>query len=123
MPILVFPKLNEACSGYQILLFHMLFTNSPSIFLVRLIYFTDTDLTKRFNDQFSPMLINKETSVSSSNSMVIRMPLSSKCRKEEESDCLRVKHIFDRFMHHASSSLLFLKSVLQVINIEDKHFI
>ncbi|CAL9081959.1 unnamed protein product [Musa acuminata var. zebrina] len=80
----------------------------------RLFSLIDTDLTKRFNDQFSPMLINKETSVSSSNSMVIRMPLSSKCRKEEESDCLRVKHIFDRFMHHASSSLLFLKSVLQV---------
>ncbi|WOK94827.1 sacsin [Canna indica] len=80
----------------------------------RLFSLKDTDLTERFRDQFSPMLINKETSMSSSNSIVIRMPLSSKCRQEEESDCLRVKNIFDKFMHHASSALLFLKSVLQV---------
>ncbi|XP_074588626.1 LOW QUALITY PROTEIN: uncharacterized protein LOC141844465 [Curcuma longa] len=80
----------------------------------RLFSLIGTDLTERFRDQFSPMLISKETSVSSSNSVVIRMPLSSKCKSAEESDCLKVKHIFDQFMKHASSALLYLKSVVQV---------
>jgi len=74
-----------------------------------------TGLTERFHDQFSPMLVRQGISLSTSDSTVIRMPLSSKCLKEVENGSKRVKLIFDRFMDHASSSLLFLKSILQVL--------
>lgn len=77
--------------------------------------FTGTNLTKRFQDQFHPMLISDDMSLLSSDSTIIRMPLSSKYVNEGESGCKRIKQIFDRFIAHASSALLFLKSVLQVI--------
>ncbi|XP_072965979.1 uncharacterized protein [Typha angustifolia] len=73
-----------------------------------------TDLIERFRDQFQPMLVSHDTSLFSSNSTVIRMPLSSKCMKDLETDCKKVKQIFDRFMQHTSSTLLFLRSILQV---------
>ncbi|KAJ3692968.1 hypothetical protein LUZ60_012063 [Juncus effusus] len=74
-----------------------------------------TDLCERFRDQFRPMHVTQETSLDSSNSTVIRMPLSSKCLNEtEDGDCKRVKQIFNRFIKHSSSTLLFLKSVFQV---------
>nr|CAD1821120.1 unnamed protein product [Ananas comosus var. bracteatus] len=80
----------------------------------RLFSLSGTNLVERFRDQFYPMLVTKEISLSSSNSTVIRMPLSSKCLKELETVSKRVKQIFDRFMQHSSSTLLFLKSILQV---------
>ncbi|KAH7692178.1 sacsin protein [Dioscorea alata] len=73
-----------------------------------------TDLTRRFHDQFIPMIIDKETQLASSDSTVIRMPLSVKFMNELETGGNRVMKIFDRFIHQASSTLLFLKSVLQV---------
>uniref|UniRef100_A0A453DFD3 Uncharacterized protein n=1 Tax=Aegilops tauschii subsp. strangulata TaxID=200361 RepID=A0A453DFD3_AEGTS len=72
------------------------------------------DLVERFRDQFLPMRVTQEASLSSANSTVIRMPLSSKCLKELEAGCDRVKQIFDRFMQNPSSTLLSLKSVIQV---------
>ncbi|XP_008803352.1 sacsin [Phoenix dactylifera] len=80
----------------------------------KLFSLTGTDLTERFRDQFSPMLVTQDISSSSSNSTVIRMPLSSKCTAELETACKRVNQIFDRFMQNASSTLLFLRSILQV---------
>lgn len=60
------------------------------------------------------MIIDKETQLVSSDSTVIRMPLSVKFMNELETGGNRVMKIFDRFIHQASSTLLFLKSVLQV---------
>ncbi|XP_029123505.1 uncharacterized protein [Elaeis guineensis] len=80
----------------------------------KLFSLTGTDLTERFRDQFSPMFVTQDISSSLSNSTVIRMPLSSKCMTDLESGCKRVNRIFDRFMQNASSTLLFLRSILQV---------
>ena len=50
-----------------------------------------------------------------SDSTIIRMPLSSACLKDGlESGIERIKEISSKFLDHASRSLLFLKSVLQV---------
>ncbi|KAF2301861.1 hypothetical protein GH714_029947 [Hevea brasiliensis] len=74
-----------------------------------------TNLTKRFCDQFNPMLIGEKTSWSSLDSTIIRMPLSSECLKDGlELGLRRVKQIYDRFIENASGMLIFLKSVLQV---------
>ncbi|XP_050232119.1 uncharacterized protein LOC126680894 [Mercurialis annua] len=74
-----------------------------------------TNLTERFCDQFNPMLIGENTSWSSQDSTIIRMPLSSECLKNGlELGLKRVNQIFDRFMKHASRTIIFLKSVLQV---------
>ncbi|KAK4397028.1 Sacsin [Sesamum angolense] len=70
-----------------------------------------TKLTERFRDQFSPMLIDENMPWSSTNCMVIRMPLSSKCL---EDGFARMTLIFNKFMEHASKMILFLKSILQV---------
>lgn len=75
-----------------------------------------TNLTKRFSDQFNPMLIGENTSWSLLDSTIIRMPLSSECLKDGlELGLKRVKQIYDRFMERASGTLIFLKSVLQVV--------
>jgi sacsin len=76
--------------------------------------FSGNDLVERFRDQFLPMRVTQEASLSSANSTVIRMPLSSKCLKELEAGCNRVKQIFDRFIQNPSSTLLSLRSVIQV---------
>ncbi|GLT87071.1 hypothetical protein SLE2022_051720 [Rubroshorea leprosula] len=74
-----------------------------------------TNLTERFCDQFTPMLIGQSMPWSSSDSTIIRMPLSSVCLKDGlQVGLKRVKQIVDRFLEHASSMLLFLKSILQV---------
>ncbi|KAM0945268.1 putative transcription factor C2H2 family [Dioscorea sansibarensis] len=73
-----------------------------------------TDLTRRFHDQFIPMIIDKETQLASSDSTVIRMPLSAKFMNELETGGNRLTKIFDSLIHQASSTLLFLKSILQV---------
>lgn len=74
-----------------------------------------TDLTQRFCDQFSPMLIDRNDLWSLADSTIIRMPLSSDCLKvEPDLGSNRIKHITDIFMEHGSRALLFLKSVLQV---------
>ena len=77
-------------------------------------WFAGTDLTRRFHDQFIPMIIDKETQLASSDSTVIRMPLSAKFMNELETGGNRLTKIFDSLIHQASSTLLFLKSVLQV---------
>lgn len=76
---------------------------------------TGTNLTERFCDQFHPMMIDTNMPWSSSDSTIIRMPLSSECLKDGmEIGLKRIKQITDRFLEHASRSLLFLKSILQV---------
>ncbi|KAE9615782.1 putative transcription factor C2H2 family [Lupinus albus] len=87
-------------------------TNAPSAKMFSLI---GTDLTQRFSDQFSSMLIDQSDLWSLSDSTIIRMPLSSDCSKVgSDSGSNRIKHIIDIFMEHGSRALLFLKSVLQV---------
>src|SRR4051794_7443872 len=81
---------------------------------LKLLCFSGNDLVERFRDQFLPMRVTQEASLSSTNSTVIRMPLSSKCLKELEAGCNRVQQIFDRFIHNPSSTLLSLRSVIQV---------
>ncbi|OMO98695.1 Zinc finger, RING-type [Corchorus olitorius] len=74
-----------------------------------------TSLTERFHDQFVPMLIDQKMPWSSSDSTIIRMPLSSECLKDGlELGLKRVNQIIDRFLEQASRMLIFLKSVLQV---------
>lgn len=74
-----------------------------------------TNLTERFCDQFKPMLIGEGMPWSSLDSTIIRMPLSSECLGNGlELGLKRVKQICDRFMEHASRTLIFLKSVLEV---------
>ncbi|XP_021846367.2 uncharacterized protein [Spinacia oleracea] len=75
---------------------------------------TGTNLTERFRDQFSSMLVGQHV-VFSSDTTIIRMPLSSEFMTEEpEAGFQKVKQIYDRFMEHGSRVLLSLKSVLQV---------
>ncbi|KAK4261932.1 hypothetical protein QN277_004866 [Acacia crassicarpa] len=83
-------------------------TSLPSAKMFSLI---GTDLTQRFSDQFSPMLINESELWSSSDSTIIRMPLSSECLKDGSN---RLRQIIDKFIEHGSRALLLLKSVLQV---------
>ncbi|XP_031371785.1 sacsin isoform X1 [Punica granatum] len=74
-----------------------------------------TNLTTRFRDQFSPLLIGQDMLWSSAASTLIRMPLSLECGKEGlESGMTRIKTFTDVLSEHASRALLFLKSVLQV---------
>ncbi|XP_026408158.1 sacsin-like isoform X2 [Papaver somniferum] len=87
-------------------------SNGPS---AKMFSLRGTGLTERFRDQFNPMLIDQNMPWSSSDSTIIRMPLSSDCMKDGlEDGSKRVKQIFDRFVAQASTSLLFLKSVFQV---------
>ena len=75
-----------------------------------------TNLVERFHDQFSPMLLGQNTLWSSSDSTIIRMPLSSDCLKDGlELGLRRIKQINDRFLEQGSRTLLFLKSVMQVL--------
>lgn len=78
-------------------------------------------MIERFSDQFNPMLIGQNMPWSSSDSTVIRMPLSSECMKDGYECGLKgVALMYDKFMEHASKTLLFLKSVSQVVsNLED----
>ncbi|TYH39166.1 hypothetical protein ES332_D12G162000v1 [Gossypium tomentosum] len=74
-----------------------------------------TSLTERFRDQFIPMLIDQKMPWSSSDSTIIRMPLSPECLKDGlELGLNRVNKIIDRFLEQASRILISLKSVLQV---------
>ncbi|CAL1387848.1 unnamed protein product [Linum trigynum] len=76
---------------------------------------TGTNLTERFKDQFKPMMIDQDLPWSSSDSTIIRMPLSSECLKDGlDLGLKRVKSIFDRAEEHASRLLIFLKSILKV---------
>lgn len=76
---------------------------------------TGTNLIDRFRDQFSPMLLGQDRSWSSSNSTIIRIPLSSDCLKDGmQLGLSRIQQINDRFLEQGSRTLLFLKSVLQV---------
>ncbi|XP_027359772.1 sacsin [Abrus precatorius] len=87
-------------------------TNAPSAKMFSLI---GTDLTQRFCDQFSPMLIDRNDLWSLADSTIIRMPLSSDCLNVgPDFGSNRIRHITNLFMDHGSRALLFLKSVLQV---------
>lgn len=75
-----------------------------------------TNLTERFHDQFHPMYLGLNMPWLTSDSTIIRMPLSSECLKGGlEFGLRRIKQINDRFLEHASRTLLFLKSVMQVL--------
>ncbi|KAL0905364.1 hypothetical protein M5K25_023777 [Dendrobium thyrsiflorum] len=84
---------------------------TPSAKLFSLI---ENDLTERFPDQFSPLLMNQGFCSLPFDSTFIRMPLSSKGLEENGFGCKRVMQIFNRFMNQASSALLSLKSIFQV---------
>uniref|UniRef100_A0A9I9DSX1 RING-type domain-containing protein n=1 Tax=Cucumis melo TaxID=3656 RepID=A0A9I9DSX1_CUCME len=73
-----------------------------------------SNLIERFNDQFYPLLGGQNMSWPS-DSTIIRMPLSPACLKDGlESGIIRIKELSSKFLDHASRSLLFLKSVVQV---------
>lgn len=79
-------------------------------------WFSGTNLTDRFRDQFNPMLIGPSISWPSLDSTIIRMPLSSECLNNGlELGLRRIKQISERFLEHSSRSLIFLKSVMQVL--------
>ncbi|KAL8483693.1 hypothetical protein ACS0TY_026393 [Phlomoides rotata] len=87
-------------------------THSPSakVFPLR-----GTKLTERFHDQFSPMMINENLPWSSADSTVIRLPLSCKSMGDgAQIGSSRMTLIFNKFMEHASKSILYLKSISQV---------
>ncbi|CAN0888331.1 SACS [Linum grandiflorum] len=76
---------------------------------------TGTNLIERFKDQFMPMLIGQDMPWASSDSTIIRMPLSSECLKDGlDLGMKRVNRIFDRTLEHASRLLIFLKSIVKV---------
>uniref|UniRef100_A0A3Q7EVM1 Sacsin/Nov domain-containing protein n=1 Tax=Solanum lycopersicum TaxID=4081 RepID=A0A3Q7EVM1_SOLLC len=75
-----------------------------------------TNLTERFRDQFSPLLIDQNVPWSLSNSTVIRMPFSLECMKDgSEFGLKKISVMLDKFLNNASATILFLKSVLQVM--------
>ncbi|KAL4575550.1 hypothetical protein LXL04_022397 [Taraxacum kok-saghyz] len=71
---------------------------------------TGTNLTERFRDQFTPMFIGQKVPWSS-DSTVIRMPISSKLIEDGWTE---IQLIFENFIKHASRTLVFLKSVSEV---------
>ncbi|OIT25617.1 hypothetical protein A4A49_32452 [Nicotiana attenuata] len=74
-----------------------------------------TNLTERFRDQFSPLLIDQNVPWSLSNSTVIRMPFSPECMKDGvEFGLKKISMMLDKFLNNASATILFLKSVLQI---------
>ncbi|XP_060192900.1 uncharacterized protein LOC132622327 isoform X2 [Lycium barbarum] len=74
-----------------------------------------TNLTERFRDQFSPLLIDQNVPWSLSNSTVIRMPFSPECMKDGlEVGLKKISMMLDKFLNNASATILFLKSVLQI---------
>jgi len=87
---------------------------------IKCYWLSGNDLVERFHDQFLPMRVTQDASLSTANSTIIRMPLSSKCLKELEAGSNRVKQIFDRFTQNPSSTLLFLRSIIQVRIICDR---
>lgn len=73
-------------------------------------------MTERFRDQFSPLLIDQNVPWSLSNSTVIRMPFSLECMKDgSEFGLKKISVMLDKFLNNASATILFLKSVLQVM--------
>ncbi|WMV13962.1 hypothetical protein MTR67_007347 [Solanum verrucosum] len=74
-----------------------------------------TNLTERFRDQFSPLLIDQNVPWSLSNSTVIRMPFSPECMTDGlEFGLKKISMMLDKFLNNASATILFLKSVLQL---------
>ncbi|KAI4370762.1 hypothetical protein MLD38_019073 [Melastoma candidum] len=87
-------------------------SNGPA---AKMFSLTGTNLTTRFCDQFSPLLIGKDELWSSSDSTLIRMPLSADFIGDtHESGLKRLEGITDWFLNHASRTFPFLRSVLQV---------
>lgn len=74
-----------------------------------------TNVIERFSDQFNPLLIGQDVQWLLANCTIIRMPLSPECMKGGiENGSNWIKQIFDNFLEHASRTLLYLKSILQV---------
>lgn len=74
-----------------------------------------TNLTERFHDQFSPLLVDQNVPWSLSNSTVIRMPFSPECMKDGLDFGLnKISMMLDKFLNNASATILFLKSLLQI---------
>ncbi|KAL3502258.1 hypothetical protein ACH5RR_036707 [Cinchona calisaya] len=74
-----------------------------------------TNLTERFRDQFSALLIGQNMPWSVSDSTIIRLPLSSEYMEEGiESASKKILLLFNKFMEHASRTILFLNSIMQV---------
>lgn len=72
-------------------------------------------MTERFRDQFSPLFVGQKVPWSN-DSTIIRMPISSKFIEDgAESGWTDITKIFENFMKHASRTLVFLKSVSEVI--------
>lgn len=85
-----------------------------------MIHFPGTNLTDRFHDQFSALLINQNIPWLKSDSTVIRLPLSSEYTKDGiEFGLKRISLLFDTFLQHASRTILFLNSVMQVPVVSD----
>lgn len=80
-------------------------------------YVAGTDLTKKFQDQFHPMLMYEDEMFSIKDSTIIRMPLSSRLAEEYDASSTRVETIFNQFIDHGSSTILSLKSVMKVSEI------
>ncbi|KAJ0674652.1 putative transcription factor C2H2 family [Helianthus annuus] len=75
---------------------------------------TGTNLTEQFRDQFSPMFVGQKVPWSS-DSTVIRMPISSKFIEDgAESGWTEITKVFENFIKHASRTVVFLKSVSEV---------
>lgn len=73
-------------------------------------------MIERFSDQFNPLLIGQDVQRLLTNCTIIRMPLSPECMKGGiENGSNWIKQIFDNFLEHASRTLLYLKSILQVL--------
>lgn len=71
-------------------------------------------MTERFRDQFNPMFVGQKVPWST-DSTVIRMPISSKFIKDgAESGWTEITKIFENFIKHASRTVVFLKSVSEV---------
>lgn len=83
--------------------------------LLNIILVSGTNLMERFRDQFSALLIGQNMPWSVSDSTIIRLPLSSEYMEEGiESASKKISLLFNKFMEHASRTILFLNSIMQV---------
>ncbi|CAI9097022.1 OLC1v1033309C2 [Oldenlandia corymbosa var. corymbosa] len=74
-----------------------------------------TNLTERFRDQFSPLMVGQTMPWSMSDSTVIRLPLSSEYMVDGvEYASKKISLLFNKFMEHASRTILSLNSIMQV---------
>ncbi|KAI5066266.1 hypothetical protein GOP47_0018890 [Adiantum capillus-veneris] len=103
------------------ILAHSITNNKPSVTSSaqgKVYTLQETDIPQRFADQFIPFRFKQEISWEKPNVTILRMPLytdvalgeDKKWFRSESSEAL-VDHIFETFIYHAPTSLLFLTSV------------